>query len=314
MQAMPVLKIVRRAGIGLPASGSLSPRSSPFSPSASVSARRDQSPLRAKTDLWRHSTDFGSAIYTPSVPGLMEEFGISQVGAISGLTLFVAAYGISPSKFMRTGSLPAADLKEPGPADRASPSPAVILSPIQELPQIGRNPVYIIGLALFVIFQIPEILAKNMATVLVFRFFSGFVGGPALATGGASMGDIFPPQHLAVAIGAWGASTIFRLRCGQRGSRAALLTSSGVLPVLDSSYWRRLCSDLGAGRRFVRGRSEELALAFPGAPVALRVHLHRPLLPPARDPRIDHPCPPRRATSEAHRKPVAQGAGRTRCR
>ena len=83
---------------------------------------------------------------------------------------------------------------------------AVILSPIQELPKIGRNPVYIIGLALFVIFQIPEILAKNMATVLIFRFFSGFVGGPALATGGASMGDIFPPEHLAVAIGAWGAS------------------------------------------------------------------------------------------------------------
>ncbi|KAG0667553.1 hypothetical protein C6P46_000088 [Rhodotorula mucilaginosa] len=106
---------------------------------------------------------------------LMSEFKISQVGAISGLTLFVAAYGISP----------------------------MILSPIQELPKIGRNPVYIIGLALFVIFQIPEILAKNMATVLIFRFFSGFVGGPALATGGASMGDIFPPEHLAVAIGAW---------------------------------------------------------------------------------------------------------------
>lgn len=87
-----------------------------------------------------------------------------------------------------------------------SPSLAVVLSPIQELPKIGRNPVYIIGLALFVIFQIPEILAKNMATVLIFRFFSGFVGGPALATGGASMGDIFPPEHLAVAIGAWGAS------------------------------------------------------------------------------------------------------------
>lgn len=80
----------------------------------------------------------------------------------------------------------------------------MILSPIQELPKVGRNPVYIIGLAAFVIFQIPEILAKNAATVLVFRFLSGFAGGPALATGGASMGDIFPPKHLAVAIGAWG--------------------------------------------------------------------------------------------------------------
>lgn len=46
----------------------------------------------------RIRADFGSAIYTPSVPGVMEQFGISQVGAISGLTLFVAAYGISPSE------------------------------------------------------------------------------------------------------------------------------------------------------------------------------------------------------------------------
>ncbi|BGP14694.1 hypothetical protein JCM10213_006226 [Rhodosporidiobolus nylandii] len=117
----------------------------------------------------------GSAVYTSSIPGLMEEFNVSQVTAISGLTLFVAAYGIGP----------------------------MILSPMQEMASIGRNPVYIIGLALFVIFQVPEIVAKNMATVLVFRFLSGFVGSPALATGGASMGDIFPAKHLAVAIGTW---------------------------------------------------------------------------------------------------------------
>lgn len=74
---------------------------------------------------------------------------------------------------------------------------------MQELPRWGRNPVYILGLFAFVIFQIPEILAKNVATVLVFRFLSGFVGSPALATGGATMGDIFPLQHIAIAIGAW---------------------------------------------------------------------------------------------------------------
>ncbi|GAA6051066.1 hypothetical protein NBRC10513_000936 [Rhodotorula toruloides] len=122
----------------------------------------------------------GSAIYTASIPGLMEEFGINQVGATSGLTLFVAAYGIGP----------------------------MILSPMQELPRWGRNPVYILGLFAFVIFQIPEILAKNVATVLVFRFLSGFVGSPALATGGATMGDIFPLQHIAIAIGAWSVGAI----------------------------------------------------------------------------------------------------------
>lgn len=90
----------------------------------------------------------------------------------------------------------------------------MFLSPLQELPRFGRNPVYIVGLALFVIFQIPEVLAKNIATVLVFRFLSGFVGSPALATGGASMADIFPMKDLAVAIGAWGASRFPSLASG----------------------------------------------------------------------------------------------------
>lgn len=79
----------------------------------------------------------------------------------------------------------------------------MILAPIQEVAYVGRNPVYIIGLGLFVIFQIPGILAKNITTILIFRFLSGFVGSPALATGGASMGDIFPPKAQPYAIGIW---------------------------------------------------------------------------------------------------------------
>jgi len=134
--------------------------------------------------LLTFSVYVGSAIYTPSIPGIMEEFGIGQVGATSGLTLFVAAYGLGP----------------------------MLLSPMQEIPRWGRTPVYIIGLALFVVFQIPEILAKNVATILVFRFLSGLVGSPALATGGASMADIYSPQYLAYAVGAWGSSS-FSLLC-----------------------------------------------------------------------------------------------------
>lgn len=58
---------------------------------------------------------------------------------------------------------------------------------MQETPILGRNPVYIISLALFVIFQLPCIFAPNIGTILVFRFLAGFVGSPALATGGASI-------------------------------------------------------------------------------------------------------------------------------
>jgi len=41
----------------------------------------------------------GSAIYTPSIPGVVQEFGVSQTKAILGLSLYVLGYGmgVSPS-------------------------------------------------------------------------------------------------------------------------------------------------------------------------------------------------------------------------
>jgi DHA1 family multidrug resistance protein-like MFS transporter len=36
----------------------------------------------------------GSAIYTPGIPGVAKQFGVSNVAATLGLTLFVLGYGI----------------------------------------------------------------------------------------------------------------------------------------------------------------------------------------------------------------------------
>lgn len=41
----------------------------------------------------------GSAIYTPGELEIVQIFGVSEVVATLGLTLFVAGYGIGPSKF-----------------------------------------------------------------------------------------------------------------------------------------------------------------------------------------------------------------------
>uniref|UniRef100_A0A0W0FIR5 Major facilitator superfamily (MFS) profile domain-containing protein n=1 Tax=Moniliophthora roreri TaxID=221103 RepID=A0A0W0FIR5_MONRR len=106
--------------------------------------------------LLTFSVYIGSAIYTSSIPGLMSEFGIPQVIGSLGLTLYVLAYGIGP----------------------------MFLTPLQELPSLGRNPVYIFGLILFL-------------------FLTGFVGSPALATGGASMADIFEGHRQSYMIGIW---------------------------------------------------------------------------------------------------------------
>lgn len=47
------------------------------------------------------SVYIGSAIYTSAIPSLMAEFNVSLTVATLGLTLFVLAYGIGPSKLLR---------------------------------------------------------------------------------------------------------------------------------------------------------------------------------------------------------------------
>lgn len=79
----------------------------------------------------------------------------------------------------------------------------MFLSPLQELPKLGRNPVYMGTLFLFVVFQVPVATAQNISTILAFRFLTGLVGSPALATGGASMGDIYPLHQYAYVLGIW---------------------------------------------------------------------------------------------------------------
>jgi len=130
--------------------------------------------------LLTFSVYIGSAIYTAGTEDIVKEFGVSQVKATLGLTLFVAGYGIGP----------------------------MIWAPMSEIPQIGRNPIYIGTLAVFVIFQVPTALAVNFAMLLCFRFLTGFIGSPVLATGGASIGDMFRPNKRAYAIGIWGIAAI----------------------------------------------------------------------------------------------------------
>ncbi|KAJ5827238.1 hypothetical protein N7447_004001 [Penicillium robsamsonii] len=116
-----------------------------------------------------------SAIYTPSTEGVMKEFGVSTLVATLGLSLYVLGYGTGP----------------------------LVFSPLSEIPMIGRNPVYIITMFLFVIISIPTAFVKNFAGLLVLRFLQGFFGSPCLASGGASIGDIYSLMYLPYAMMAW---------------------------------------------------------------------------------------------------------------
>lgn len=90
------------------------------------------------------------------------KFTVAWCRLISSLTVFVLGYGIGP----------------------------MLWSPLSDFPQVGRLPVYIGTLIVFVALQFPTIYAKNFSTVLAMRFLAGFFGSPALAVGGATMGDV----------------------------------------------------------------------------------------------------------------------------
>ncbi len=127
-----------------------------------------------------------SAIYTTSTEGVMKEFNVSLFDATLGLSLYVLGYGIGP----------------------------LVFSPLSEIPRIGRNPVYIVTMFLFVIISIPTALVHNFAGLMVLRFLQGFFGSPCLASGGASLGDMYSLMNLPYAMMAW----VSAAYCGRKFS------------------------------------------------------------------------------------------------
>ncbi|KAF2678999.1 MFS general substrate transporter [Lentithecium fluviatile CBS 122367] len=132
--------------------------------------------------IYTMSVYTGSAIYSPSIPGVMARFGVSIGSASLGLSMYVLAYGIGP----------------------------LLFSPLSEIPIIGRNPPYMISYAIFVILLVPTALVDNFAGLIVLRFLQGFFGSPCLATGGATLQDMYSLIKLPYVLSLWA----FAATCG----------------------------------------------------------------------------------------------------
>lgn len=105
----------------------------------------------------------GSSIVVPGIPEFSDKFNVSPTVSSLSISLFVWGYGLGP----------------------------MVLSPITEIARIGRNWPYVISIGLFVILQVPTALCNNVPGYLILRFITGFLGSPVLATGGATMGDLW---------------------------------------------------------------------------------------------------------------------------
>lgn len=102
--------------------------------------------------------------YVPAVPYIVERFQVSELVAGVGVSLYLVGLALGP--------LPVAPLSE----------------------IIGRQYVYLFALPTLVIFNIGAINSPNIATLLVLRFFSGFLGSGALAVIGGTVMDIWDPN------------------------------------------------------------------------------------------------------------------------
>ncbi|SJX66255.1 probable FLR1-Putative H+ antiporter involved in multidrug resistance [Sporisorium reilianum f. sp. reilianum] len=131
--------------------------------------------------LLTFSVYMGSAIYTPGVELLAQWFGVGTVTATLGLTLFVLGYGLGPM---------------------------IGFSSASEIPAVGRSLPYLFTLFVFVVLQVPTALVNNIAGFMILRFLAGLFGSPPLATGGASIGDMYGARNRPMALGVCGLSAV----------------------------------------------------------------------------------------------------------
>jgi DHA1 family multidrug resistance protein-like MFS transporter len=111
----------------------------------------------------------------------MERFAVGETAAALGLALYVLGYGIGPMLF----------------------------SPLSEMPLIGRNPPYIATFAIYVILTVPGALTNSFGGLIAVRFLLGFFGSPALATGPATLQDMFRLIKVPYLLSFWAGAATF---------------------------------------------------------------------------------------------------------
>lgn len=104
-----------------------------------------------------------SSIDSEAIPQASAEFHVSEVVESMATGLYLIGFGAG----------------------------ALFAGPISET--VGRNPVYIVTITLYMIFIMASGLAPNIGAQLAFRFLAGFFGSTPLTCAGGSLSDIWSP-------------------------------------------------------------------------------------------------------------------------
>lgn len=113
---------------------------------------------------------FCSSDYTAAMPGLMAEFGVSQITATLGLALFLIGYILGP----------------------------LVWGPLSEV--YGRRSLMIGTLGCLTAFNAGAAGAGNMTALLVCRFVGSIFGSSPMTNAGGTIADLFPAAERGVPV------------------------------------------------------------------------------------------------------------------
>lgn len=117
----------------------------------------------ASVALCALAASMGSAMFSQGSLELMKEYHVGSVVAALGTSLFVFGFAAGP----------------------------ILWGPLSEL--YGRKTVLAPSVFVYICFSFAVGAAKDIQTVMICRFFAGFMGAAALVVAPASMSDIFSP-------------------------------------------------------------------------------------------------------------------------
>ncbi|TFK91081.1 MFS general substrate transporter [Polyporus arcularius HHB13444] len=119
---------------------------------------------------------FATAIIAGDFSGVMKEFHVSEVVVALTVSLMIVGFGVGP----------------------------LILAPLSELH--GRRPFWVVPSLIYILFNIPCAMAKNIGTLLVSRFLCGFFGSGPFALAGGTIADIWDNNERGFAVALFAAA------------------------------------------------------------------------------------------------------------
>ncbi|KAI1206469.1 MFS general substrate transporter [Annulohypoxylon truncatum] len=119
-------------------------------------------------------TPLGSSMFAPGIPGIMVEFhSTSSTVATFLLSIYILGFAFGP----------------------------LLVAPLSEI--VGRQPLYVVGNIVFVLFTVGAALSNSIGMLMAFRLLMGLAGSIPITIGSGTIADIMPIEKRGRAMSLW---------------------------------------------------------------------------------------------------------------